>query len=491
MLVAPFAALRGEEWIILGPRAMGMGGAGVASIRGGYGMYWNPATLGMKTPTQSPEESTVRHPILDVEVPISVTLSVVGDVLPTASAVEALVRGLDFDTLDTKFQSGSLFSPSELRNTMDLLDQLQSLDDPGNGAVLGAGAGVGMRVWRVGFTLLGLAHAGARPRVDLSSLSALGNLGIDTVIGDEGSLGGRSISASSQAFADQLVSEGLVGPNQAQELLFHAEQAGVDTSDGGFQSALRSVLTTTQQNDGGSLADVLTNNESGLSLRGIILKELGMGYGHPIGEWLSIGAAVKLIEATTYFKPYSLETLEDGSEVLEDLLDTEREDDSVNVGFDVGVLVRPLDWLVFGAAGKYLNQPRFDVDGGDDYEIDPQLRVGAAVQPLSWLTLAADIDAFPNHSDSLPGYRSQVVGGGAEVNLFDNFFLRAGVSKNLEDASEDVIIHGGLGVRIWDFSLDFAAMVAPDLTDLDVDDGVQEVPERVGFSLMLGFDIPL
>ena len=39
LLVVSGSGLRAEEWIILGPRAMGMGGAGVAVTRGALGTY--------------------------------------------------------------------------------------------------------------------------------------------------------------------------------------------------------------------------------------------------------------------------------------------------------------------------------------------------------------------------------------------------------------------------------------------------------------------
>ena len=38
-------AARSEEWIVVGPRAVGMGGAGVAVTRGPLATYWNPAAM--------------------------------------------------------------------------------------------------------------------------------------------------------------------------------------------------------------------------------------------------------------------------------------------------------------------------------------------------------------------------------------------------------------------------------------------------------------
>ena len=52
-------------------------------------------------------------------------------------------------------------------------------------------------------------------------------------------------------------------------------------------------------------------------------------------------------------------------------------------------------------------------------------------------------------------------------------------------------IHAGLGVRVWYFSLDAAVMFTPSTTNLNTSNDLQEVPERSGFALMLGFNIPI
>src|SRR5580704_7183640 len=44
ILAASFASA--EEWNTMGPRAMGMGGAGVALSQGPLAAYWNPGALG-------------------------------------------------------------------------------------------------------------------------------------------------------------------------------------------------------------------------------------------------------------------------------------------------------------------------------------------------------------------------------------------------------------------------------------------------------------
>src|SRR5262245_55089876 len=112
-LLLPVPPLAGEEWIILGPKAMGMGGAGVASVRGGYGMYWNPATLAQpylrkpivyletKDPEKEPER-IVDIPAFDLEVTASAVNAATGEVLPKISLVGDLVERINFTTMRRK-----------------------------------------------------------------------------------------------------------------------------------------------------------------------------------------------------------------------------------------------------------------------------------------------------------------------------------------------------------------------------------------------------
>ena len=46
VLSLTFSAASAEQWNVFDPRAMAMGGTGVASSNGAVGDYWNPASLG-------------------------------------------------------------------------------------------------------------------------------------------------------------------------------------------------------------------------------------------------------------------------------------------------------------------------------------------------------------------------------------------------------------------------------------------------------------
>ena len=100
-----------------------------------------------------------------------------------------------------------------------------------------------------------------------------------------------------------------------------------------------------------------------------------------------------------------------------------------SIGIDLGALWKP-DKLVpvpmsVGLVGKNLNAPSFSAKNGDRINVDPQIRAGLAVSPLTWLDIIADLDVIQN-STVLPGVKSQQFGGGAEFKPFSSLKLRIG-----------------------------------------------------------------
>jgi hypothetical protein len=476
-----------EEWAVLGSRAMGMGGAGVAVTRGGLSSYWNPAGL---APPHAPRAPT----FWDVAVPGSFNAAATNNFLREVDDVASLVEDLNFDSLDQALNDpGVTLTPVQLQKTLQLLvEELPDLGAKGTGVVANASAGVMARVWQFGFSALGISHAGGITRIDLDNI-ALGDEGVDGIVGPGSDRSGQ-LSGAGQTFADQLASDGVTTQNQAEEIVFQAEQAGINVSSSTNQARIREILVATQANQGGSAANSFTSNQSGLDLRGILLQEYAVSFAQPFFEIVSVGVNLKLLSGWTYFKPYNLRDLETFSGNFKDLFDEDNREESVNFGVDAGVLVQPLPWLSLGVVGRNLNSPKFEFKGPGDYEIERQFRAGAGVNVVPGLTLAVDIDLVRNESAALPGYHSQVLGGGAEFAILDAVFLRAGVSKNLAEENEDIMIHAGLGARFWIIDIDAAASFVPDWTEVttgnDGDDPTQ-VPERVGASLQIGFNLPL
>ncbi len=478
---------------------MGMGGAGVASVRGAHALYWNPATLargpaGRRKPPGDPEKQQAEAvagvatgPGFNIGGGLSFVAAATSDTVEAVDTLADDLGNLDLASIRSQLDAGTPLSQSDLQLALKIVaEDLPALSEEGNGIILEAIGGPAAQVGRFGFGFFLSAHGGLETVIDLTGL-AFGDEGIAGFLGAGQDRSGQ-LSASGQSFADQLASGGNITQNQAEELVFQAEQGGVNSSNPSSQNMLQNIVNQTAANQGGDIANSFTDNESGVIFRGIFVQEVSAGYGHPFGEWLALGVAAKLMYASTYSDAFFLTDLPEGEDLLEAFKERENEEGSLNFGFDAGILFTPFHWLAAGVTGHNLNAPSFEREGGGSFQLEPQARAGVEVRPLPFLSFAADIDLYKYENEFLPGYKSQILGGGAQVEL-GPVALRAGASKNLADEEESVVIHAGLGVRMGYFSLDAAAMLTPHFEGISAESGA-EVPQRAGASLTLGFNIP-
>jgi len=433
-------------------------------------------------------------------VPVGVGASTSENLLGDLDDVVGLVETLDFDAVETQLGNGQPLTTTQIRDVLRLVDELPDLGKSGTGLISDVSVAIQLRVWRIGFSAAGMFHGGALTNLD-TGLLALGNSGIGTALG---ATGNAPATTAGQNLAAQLLGGGLVNAAQANEIAFQAEQAGVNLSDPTFQNLLDDVVQATTNNNGGSPANILTANQSGVNLRGALLSEVALGYSQPVADllpfdpfnWVSVGAAVKAVYGTTYFKSVSLDGLDGFDDILDELTDDANREESVRFALDVGALVQPFDWLSLGLVARNVNEPEFRFAGRGSYEVEPQVRAGIGLHdiPFDGLILAADLDLTRNQTDALPGRESQVLGIGAEYDFLDMqiLFLRFGVSQNLADTDEAPVIHGGLGVNFLGVSLDAAVMVSTETSEVgDLVGSVDELPERAGASFMLGVNVPL
>ena len=492
LLLSFSLSLTAEEFHIVGSRAMGMGGAGVAVTRGVLSTYWNPAAL---CPPLTPESSG----FFELALPLAVMGVASRNALRQLDEVVELSGEADFRAIEERLAAGRPLTSEQVRDLLSLAEELPELEGSGNGFLTDVSMGLGLRLDRFAFNSLGLYSAGAVTRLDRRNL-ALGNQGIEGFLppGE-----GRPVTPAGLSLANDLVKAGLLGRPQADHLVFLAEQAGVDLNSTGFREMVEDILEATSDSAAGSSGEFITANQSGVEVSGIFVTEYVASYSQPLKDWfdsspldtVSIGASFKVMNARTFFSPFALSSLEDFEGVGGDLLTEAREETSMNIGLDLGLLAQPLDWLSLGVVGRNLNSPSFDFARAGDYELDPQVRMGVGVYDLSpGLVLAADLDLTRNHTDALPGYDSQHLAAGFEYSLpgWENVFLRGGMSKNLA-GGEDAAFHFGLGFSLADVSFDLAAMVTPGFTEVDrgTDGRPLELPERAGLSLMIGCQIPL
>ena len=188
-----------------------------------------------------------------------------------------------------------------------------------------------------------------------------------------------------------------------------------------------------------------------MALRGLEARQVAFSYAYAFSDkTFSFGVTGKVIQGAAY----------EGSTLLTGGTDVSIHDNfgkatlSTAFGIDVGAIYRPASWLRFGLVAKDLNQPTFDLPGGEELKLGPQVRGGVAVNPYSSLTLTADVDVTSNKT-FVPGIKSQVLSLGVEQTIFSEFMsFRLGAFKNMKDPGTPFIPTAGLGLRIFAFRLD-------------------------------------
>lgn len=398
LLAAPAGA---TEWHVYGPRALGMGGAGVAMGQGAVGAYWNPAGLGQ-----------IENPS-GLQVPIGVHAELTGTVIEGANDLNHLA-----DACDTNPGTGDC-------TQADIDRALAKMNQPDNGLRADVGAGAGLKIKKVVVFLNNFAYVGGVPRMDLVKTSP------------------------AQIAAEQ--------------------------------------------------------NDSKIVLRGLLVHELGVGYGQelPFAPGLLAGANLKLMSAQAGYHDFFVLREDAGSgDSMRRFRDGAKR--SVQPGIDAGLLwdmnrtwegapMRPR----LGLTGRNLNNPKFKnpdqarlAGEPDKFALQPNVRAGLAFSPLHFWNIAADLDLTRN-ATPIDGVRSRQAGVGMEVNVFNrswiNIPLRAGLSRNLAQKGAKTSLTGGFGVNLLHFNVDVAGSVSPARQQIQSEGESKKIPTNVGASLQIGF----
>ena len=140
-LVCFVSAAQATEWHVLGPRPMGMGGAGVALPQGAQSAYWNPAALAIEDNPSG------------LQVPIGAHLAVTGPVLRGAK---------DLNQVASDCRSGGAGCTNA-----NISNALTELNNPNNGVRGDMGGGAGLKVGRLSVFVNDFAFVGAKPIIDM------------------------------------------------------------------------------------------------------------------------------------------------------------------------------------------------------------------------------------------------------------------------------------------------------------------------------------
>jgi hypothetical protein len=417
--VATLSTVNGAEFKPVGFKAVGLGGAGVASTRGSLAGYYNPALLRFSDHT--------------TEVSFGV-----GARLREANLIDNMDNLHKFDIQGTlenignNAQNGNLDTNSDgttditrtANNTVDI-ENLKSIQQ--TLAKIGTNNALQVSVVPAITAQVSDAFAiGMYANVDIGMKLNLNSNYLDIIIKDENNAG-----------------------------VYYSYNPTNDNY---------SIKTSTDYTTS-SLQYGIDNEKHYIQVHAMALVELPISYAKAydtnIGTW-SIGGNIKPMGLTTYSQKLQLGESSDSAENGSDNSSNETKYKST-FGLDLGIAYRPTDSQVtFGLMGKNINSPKFKVESSqtgvtEDFKIDPLVRVGVSL-PV-WndnVEFAFDADLTKNKT-LVDGEESQLIGGGFEFHPASWFAVRAGAMKDIasEKFDEGMIMTAGVGFGLKWLQFDY------------------------------------
>lgn len=497
MLCAADAAQAGE-WQLIGSRYQGMGGAGVAVVDDSLALYWNPGALAFARGR-------------DFALPLGVSVSAEGDVMREIDALDAFAR--DLRTIRRKIQNGDPLSSSDKSTVLQLVARDIPLFREDDEAFMPrAHTGLLGREGRFAFGVLSDGESVIAPFFDEIDFGLSGAPTAAARIADfvgAGADHSAELTPAGQSLADEIAddfraftSTGLE-QDQAEELVFLAESEGLNTREGSVRDGLRRSAQTTAS----SATSIVSENVSGAAAITLVTAETTLAYGHPFFEKIGIGGAVRYIYGNTFVDYTTFYEVDSVRDLISETLEFNNRQDGHDFAVDLGLLVKPLDWLRIGVVVRNLNEPDFKVDLPNEirselrdagialerYEIERQARLGFAVDPFPWWTLALDIDLTKNRNKYVPGFESRLLSLGTEFRLAYRrltLALRGGSFMNVgDDENNAPSLTGGIGLAFRNFTFDFAAHVSTKFDRFESIGSNDRIPIRVGFVGQLGYRV--
>ena len=440
---------------------LGIGGAGVARTYDAYAPYWNPAGLAFNSHSFSSR--------LTGGAGIRISSSMAENVDRIGKLDVNQLRDLNITNLTDTANNRSLVGKAG-----EFVGVLNDLDHNDGNLSANADAVLGFQYDHFavgGFSTMELASF---PSIDTAAV-AFGGVTtpatLATAIGATPSATATTnffTSTQSAAIASAF-GGGTTGTGIANAL--DAQYGGTAPVTGQSNQQLSDALVkvgSAMTNSTGSLE----NNGSTLEYRGLILVDVPLSYGYPIdlGRFgtLGVGGSVKVMWGRAFIGESQIVQVKNSGDIVKNI--TDHYQDSTTWGVDLGALWRYSDWLNVGVVAKNLNSPEFDaptvavrtvnsvpVNPGGPIKVKPMVRTGISLDPLSWLTIAGDLDLTENDT-VLIGQKSRNIGGGVEIHPLTWFKLRGGIYKNLANGEVGAVPTFGLtlGTKWVNFDLDGA-----------------------------------
>jgi len=525
LLVLAFAGLSAYScaavWQWQGPRAMAMGGAGVACAYGTDAQYWNPALLVHK------EGLNDRGFMFDVGASGETTKNVLKSIDKFNDLSDS------YKTLSNKIESGSAPDAKEISALFTGLSTIHDLVANDIGAMANADAGVGFKIKNFAVSVRSMGSLGVTPVIDtlnlgLGTQGGLSGLNLGSSSSPSGSVNAQAAStlasaidahpgllnnlntllgssySGAQEMANAFVNGAVNAGSSPDEILKAAQEAAANMS-GAAQiinaAASSSGINSYKDNQTRAIADMN------------IFSEASLGYGIAIIKGLQVGGNVKVINGTVAQTGILLlQDNDNAGDIIKDAWD--RKQNTVRLAADLGAFVNFSELVgqkilfnpQIGISAKNINSPKFkrpglpdDLIGATgakaalasdwqtgDYELKPQVRAGLSLNPLHFITIASDIDLTKNDT-TVQGYDSRQLAAGIEINVVNrksfNLPLRAGINKNLAESNAPTYYTAGLGINTTGFYLELAGALSAETTKVND----TTIPSAAAASLNLGF----
>jgi hypothetical protein len=508
LLAIATAPLVGMDSHIVGPRALGMGGAGTAAADDQTAAYWNPGLYGFFSRTGENDERLPADPNYLGRKNWGIGLADVGAQVEMRGKLANLVEQVANVDLANFSDFGSTNpGPDDLKAAVATLSMIENFLPKRDTIVMQMNLGVmGMRFGHFGIGYRQFAE-GLVSLADLDRTSiGFGTDSAVTNLAEEINNPAMTPSGWTSSYTPTLITGdaatnvldafntigafGSDADDALSKLDYAAKQAGLSASDIAAMTASDGALIAAILASANA-ADSFENNTTAVFTAGYTVAEIPLTYGYAINDNVAVGGNLKLMIGRVAAAKARL--VSDTSQVA-DLLQSafDNAEQTVTAGLDLGIAVRN-SWAQVGLTARNLNRPVLkgglyrDADGGtfevDDVTLDPQVALGVAVYPWETLCLTADVDLTENittiatttHAAVPAGvdptlkveYATRRVGGGVEWNVLRFLALRAGMSRDLAESESGNVYHAGLGLNFWAMRFDLAGAMSTETVTVD------------------------